>query len=208
MSSFDQVVNGIHVYESEDPPALVDMKATGAFLFCQKYANDFRLRTEVCDRILRAQKKLPEGYRFLLYEAFRPRTRQIELWDNVLAQLRRTHPDWTDAQRVAEADAKFVANPYSFGSGHQAGAAVDITLCSDTGREFSMGTDVQEFGPRTVTDCADIGIEETRRRNILRSALESEGVINFPGEWWHFCYGDRLWAEITKRENAFFAPLD
>ena len=26
--------------------------------------------------------------------------------------------------------------------------------------------------------------------------------------WWHFSYGDRLWAEVTGRTQAFFAPID
>jgi len=33
-------------------------------------------------------------------------------------------------------------------------------------------------------------------------------MINYPDEWWHFSYGDRLWAEITDRKEAFFAPIE
>jgi D-alanyl-D-alanine dipeptidase len=38
--------------------------------------------------------------------------------------------------------------------------------------------------------------------------MQSVGMINYPDEWWHFSYGDRLWAEVTNRDAAFFAPID
>jgi D-alanyl-D-alanine dipeptidase len=205
---FDQIVRGIHVHESENPPVLINMAQNGDFFVCKKFASEFMLRREVCDRINAAQKQLPSGYRFMIYEAFRSRKRQTELWDKILIQLRQEHPEWSDAQCETEADSKFVANPHGFGSGHQAAAAVDITLCSDIGQEFFMGTKVQEFNAQTHTNCETIKQEEIGRRNILRGALEGQGIINYPDEWWHFSYGDRLWAEITKRDTAFYAPID
>ncbi len=204
---FDEIIQGVHVIESEQPPILIDMRQSDDFLFCEKFTHKFLLRREVCEKISAAQKLLPSGYRFIIYEAFRPRSRQIELWENILTQLHSEHPNWSDDQLAVEADI-FVANPYGFGSGHQAGAAVDITLCSDNGQEFSMGTQVQEFTTLTCTDCTIIKDEEIERRNILRKVLESKGVINYPNEWWHFSYGDKLWAEITKHISAFYAPID
>ena len=205
---FDEVVRGIRVYESENPPVLVDMTKNGDLLFCKKFTQNFLIRKEVCNKVISAQKKLHSGYRFMIYEAFRPRGRQVELWNNILAQLKREHPDWDDKRRAAEASDKYVANPYGFGSGHQAGAAIDITLCSASGQEFFMGTAIDEFNAKTQTDCATIKKEEAGMRILLRQALESEGLINYPDEWWHFSYGDRLWAEATGRVEAFYAPID
>jgi len=205
---FDKTVNGIRIYESENPPDLVDMTAEAGLIFCKKFANEFRLRRSVCIKIVAAQKNLPAGYRFMIYEAFRSRSRQIELWKGILVQLHREHPDWNDALCEKEASNKYVANPYGLGSGHQAGAAVDLTLCDAAGREIFMGTAMDEFCAKTPTDSKDVGKEEMNNRRILRAALEAEGVINYPDEWWHFSYGDRLWANVTKRSEAFFAPID
>ncbi|MDE1902053.1 MAG: D-alanyl-D-alanine carboxypeptidase family protein [Alphaproteobacteria bacterium] len=207
LTMYDQIIRGIHVRESENPPILIDMEQDGDFFFCKQFTSEFQLRREVCDRIKAAQKRLPSNYRFMLYEAFRPRARQIELWDAILIQLRNEHPSWNEDQYIVEAD-KFVANPHGFGSGHQAAAAVDITLCSDSGQEYDMGTKVQEFNPKTLTASNAIKPEEAERRAIMRQALEAQGIVNYPDEWWHFSYGDRLWAEITGRERAFYAPVD
>jgi D-alanyl-D-alanine dipeptidase len=37
--------------------------------------------------------------------------------------------------------------------------------------------------------------------------MEGAGLVNYPSEWWHYSYGDRLWAELTGSPVAFFAPL-
>lgn len=35
--------------------------------------------------------------------------------------------------------------------------------------------------------------------------MAKEGFINFPGEWWHFSYGDRVWSAYKgKRNGAIF----
>jgi len=204
---FDQIVNGIHVREMENPPDLVDMASVGDFFFCRKFASEFRLRRVVCEKIAAAEKRLPVNCRFILFEAFRPRQRQIELWDDIMLKLRGQHPDWSEEQYRIEAE-RFVANPHGFGSGHQAGAAVDISLCSETGQPYFMGTEVQEFNAKTKSENHLINEQEASFRKLLRDALEAEGIINYPEEWWHFSYGDRLWAEVTSRDQAFFAPID
>ena len=200
-------LNGIDIYETEQPPYLVDLMKEREFFFCKKFTSEFLLRRKVCDKIKSAQNLLPQGYRFLIYEAFRTRQRQIELWDNIIAHLHKEHPEWDPAQYTFEAN-KFIANPHGFGSGHQAAAAVDITLCDDAGQEFLMGTNVQEFTAMTRTNSNTIKQEERNRRTILRNALETQGVINYPDEWWHFSYGDRLWAEVTGRNATFYAPVE
>lgn len=208
MTTYDRIIQGIRVCESEPFPKFVDMTSMDEFLFCGKFTSKFFLREEVCKKISEAQRQLPKGLRFLLYEAYRPLSRQIELWDSVLVQIRNENPEWTATQCEEEVDTKYVANPHGFGSGHLAGAAVDITLCTSTGEELFMGTRVQEFCSLTPTASFEIKGVERERRNLLRKTLEAVGVMNFPSEWWHFCYGDRLWAEITHQDKAFFAPVD
>ena len=206
---FDEVVRGIRVYESENPPALVDLEREGAFFFSRIMAQRFLIRREICKKLVAAQEKLPSGYRFMIFEGFRPRSRQVELWNNYLAEIQRENPAWNEAQCVQEAESRgFVANPHGLSGGHQAGAAIDLTLCSTYGQEFFMGTILDAFGPKCRTDCTTIMPEEVERRKILCGALESEGLVNLPEEWWHFSYGDRAWAELTGRKEAFYAPVD
>lgn len=56
---------------------------------------------------------------------------------------------------------------------HSTGGAVDVALVHD-GRTAAP-----------VTNAA------RRHRDILASAMDAAGFINYPAEWWHWSYGDR-----------------
>jgi zinc D-Ala-D-Ala dipeptidase len=56
--------------------------------------------------------------------------------------------------------------------------------------------------------------EHQRNRRILywtmRGALihDDSGLVVNPTEWWHWSYGDQLWATLTEAPCAFFASSD
>ncbi len=99
-----------------------------------------------------------------------------------------------------------MARPSREGGGHQTGAAVDITLADAAGTELWMGTGVGEF---TAATPARAKVTDTvgGRRQLLTRCLTEAGFINYPGEWWHFSMGDRLWAAYGRRPTARFGPL-
>ena len=101
----------------------------------------------------------------------------------------------------------FCANPYRQGSGHQSGAAVDVTLCDKTGVEYDMGGVVRGFDESADFDYPVLP-EQRKNRLILREALTKAGFVNYPSEWWHYSFGDRLWARLTGSEIAVFGKLD
>ena len=103
---------------------------------------------------------------------------------------------------------KFVANPYRQGSGHQSGAAIDVSLIDDEGNEYDMGGKVRGFENTAEFDCGDISAEAKKNRAILNNALSKVGFINYPSEWWHYSFGDRLWAKLTGSKIAIFGKLD
>ena len=59
------------------------------------------------------------------------------------------------------------------------------------------------------TACAEIGAEARSNRRILIEALAASGLTNYPGEWWHWSYGDAEWARVNDCAPLEFAsPLD
>jgi len=70
-----------------------------------------------------------------------------------------------------------------------------------------MGTPMQAFSRLTPT-ASKVPATVRKNRDLLVQALHAQGGINYPDEWWHFSYGDRLWAEVTGQTQAFFAPID
>ncbi len=200
------IIDGIDIIERDRPVRLVTLTQSTHLFLNPQFADDWRLRPDIKTRLHNAADALPDGLCLMVYEAFRSRARQRELWAPVHARITAQNPDWTPEQVYTEA-ARWISPPDGFGSGHQAGAAVDVTLASADGKPLDMGCEIDSFTPLTPTAAP---VPETARRNrdLLKGTMQSQGLINYPDEWWHFSYGDRLWAEITGRKAAFFAPID
>lgn len=83
-------------------------------------------------------------------------------------------------------------------------AAVDLTLCDGEETPLDMGTGYLEHNKRTPMASKDITKQQKENRQILLMAMAAAGFVNYPGEWWHFCYGDKMWAAYFWEPYAFF----
>lgn len=196
------------IVETEEPPQIIHIADGGGIRFNDRFTSERRLRKVIFQKIVAAKQHLPDHLDFVIYEAFRPRARQIELWEIVWKQVRKSYPDADDEEMALRCNT-FVANPYKVGSGHQFGCSIDITLSDNRSQqELDMGSDLDEFSDKTKTLSRHITELQRENRSILCAALGKEGLVNYPAEWWHFSYGDRLWAILTNREETLYAPLD
>jgi len=81
-------------------------------------------------------------------------------------------------------DPLYVADPAE-GSRHNRGASVDLTLVDKQGNELPMPTAFDDFSEK-ASRSYEGGLEETRNRRLLESAMAKEGFLEYPHEWWHF----------------------
>ena len=197
------------IKEIENPVNLVEINDEDGILFNSQYTSVRTIRKYIYDLLLKAKEKLPSGSKFIIYEAYRPMLSQIKLWDSVVAQKKKEHPhlDENSEEFIAICDV-FAANPYRQGSGHQSGAAVDISIVDPNGKEYDMGGHVREFNDTADFECPHISEQAKHNRLLLRSTLEQVGFVNYPAEWWHYSFGDRLWARLTGSKLAIFKKLD
>ena len=42
------------------------------------------------------------------------------------------------------------------------------------------------------------------RRSLLFSVMEQAGFVQHPNEWWHFSYGDQLWAWTSNQGISIY----
>ncbi len=192
---------------------LVDVREVPELLLDGRAADDTgayaRLRSGVVERLLAAQSALPVGVRLLVIEGYRPLDAQRTIIDTYENELRRLHPGWSD-ERLHVETSKFVS-PVDVAP-HCTGGALDVTLCTHDGEELDMGTAVDDTPEASRNACftaaRNLPWLARRNRQILIGALASVGLVNYPTEWWHWSYGDRYWAFMTRAEHARYEPLE
>lgn len=192
----------------EESPEIVTIREEDGFFISRKLSDDFRIRKPVYEMLLAARKHLPEDIHFMIYESYRSTQTQEKLWKKVHQEMSETYPDLRkeELEKLCET---FVANPYDgIGSGHTACCAIDVTLCNSKGKELDMGTAMHGMNELTRTASTGISDEAKVNRAILKNALEKEGLVNYPAEWWHYSYGDHQWAWIAGKTEAIFGPID
>lgn len=208
----DPRVAAVPVRECGEP--LVDVRRDGLLLVDERKwldaAGSFaRLRAGVFDRLRSAQAQLPPGLRLLFVEGYRPPSLQRHYFEKYAAQLRAGQPDWT-AEELRTAASRYVSPPEV--APHSAGAAVDLTLADDDGRELDLGTRMnaspEESAGACYTHADNISDEARARRHLLSTALIGAGLVNYPTEWWHWSYGDRYWALLTGAAAAHYGPRE
>jgi D-alanyl-D-alanine dipeptidase len=121
------------------------------------------------------KQKFPQ-YRFLIFDALRPQTAQVQFWEIVRG---------TPQQQ-------FFADPAK-GSMHSYGFAIDLGLATGAGEELDLGTafdDLTELaGPENEARMLAAGRLSQRQlelRLALRSVMEEAGFLQLPHEWWHY----------------------
>lgn len=172
---------------------------------------EFHIRKSVLNKLHYASTLLPSGLRLKLLDAWRPRTLQAALVDSFNADIELRYPAHTpeEKQKIL---ALFVsppsANPYQ-PSPHMTGGSVDVTLCDEHGQSLDLGTDFDAPVDESWTTAFEPYPEHPahRHRRILYWAMINAGFTNLPSEWWHFDYGNQLWAYFKQQPKAYYLGI-
>lgn len=207
--AFSMDLKSISLAQSQgDDGEIVELTEDEGFILNTLRFNDFRVRKAIFEKLKQAQQRLPDNLKFVIYEAYRPKSFQEELWARTNKKMREQYPNASDEEIMALAET-FTANPYDgIGSGHMAACAVDITLCDLNGNELDMGIPIFEKNHLTATIAEGVSENAKTNRALLKNTLEDTGLVNYPAEWWHYSYGDHQWAWLTGRKEALYGPID
>lgn len=198
-------------YNAVDEPFVdIEVFSGGRILVDMKYYSAGRrgainrayLRLEVAKRLLRAAENLPSGYRFKIYDAWRPYEVQKELFDEHLESISQLPENKNKSySELFEIAKKFVSLPDKarpFAYVHSSGGAIDLTLVDELGRELDMGCGFDDFTPAAAVYAFESVESEARRnRRILYNAMTEVGFTSYPAEWWHYDFGDVFWGATT-----------
>lgn len=134
--------------------------------------------------------------RLKFFDAFRPIELQQKWFDDIYTEVRQKNQTWNDEQVRAEAFVYVFPPSWDLQTPppHSTGAALDLTLTDKDGRELDMGTKYAEFdSPLMYTNAQGLNAEQRANRVSLVTSMAKSGFVNYPGEWWHFSFGDREW---------------
>lgn len=141
------------------------------------------------------------GYGLFVYDGYRSNEKQREQFNRAVKNLKEDNPNLNDSE-IKNLAQKQVARPDGIGGGHQTGGAVDLTLCSLDGTPLPMGTGYIEFNEFTKTSAHIKDKEIRERRKILLYVMREAGFVNYPNEWWHYSFGDRMWAAYLGKKEC------
>lgn len=192
----DPVVRAVRVLDNGDP--LVPLI----------FAPDVLVRQGLGLRLVDARNALPSGVDLKVIEGHRSIADQKAIIARYTDELRELHPS-ADEVELDRLSSRFVA-PLAVAP-HVAGAAVDLTLVDSRGDELWMGTEIDATPEQSDGACffnAEVDAEARRNRTILADALSGAGLVNYPTEWWHWSYGDRYWALMTRADHALYGPVE
>jgi D-alanyl-D-alanine dipeptidase len=181
---------------------------------------DLFLRRSVAAKMKEVNARLaPVGIELYLFDAWRPQAVQRYFHDQWF-------PDWLKARRPELSGQSLISEVENYWSApsageaspspHSTGGAVDLTLIFLSTRQplfmGSMFDDVTEMAwtdffehddPKSMSD------EEARaNRRLLYWAMTEAGFANNPTEWWHYSWGDQMWARLTGQPAAHFGACN
>lgn len=173
-----------------------------------RYRRETLLRRTVAAKLCEAERLLPDGYRFLVIEGWRPPHIQRRMYRAVWDMIAGRHPG------ASEVTLKRIVNRYSAPMNdrvpppHTTGAAIDLMLAAADGRELDLTSPFDPFDPHSASFDA-LGLSDTarRHRDIMAEALMSAGLTNYPSEYWHWTYGDQGWAYRGGHPTAVYGAI-
>ncbi|MDX7986835.1 D-alanyl-D-alanine dipeptidase [Xenorhabdus sp. 12] len=172
------------------------------------------VRKSVAEKLIMASQLLPAHLGILVLDGWRSRKAQQALQDQMQAEiaLEYAHLPPDEQQKMLQ---KFVA-PASADvvqvSPHLTGGAVDVTLFDiASGQALFLGTEFDEVSELSYTAALEADPERympaTQYRRLLYSVMTQVGFSSLPTEWWHYDYGNSLWA-FYKNQTAIYGAID
>jgi zinc D-Ala-D-Ala dipeptidase len=188
----------------------------------------FCLRRSVVEALTQAQRSLEQSYpqwQLYIFDAYRPVSVQQFMVDYTFTTTLKER-ELERSQLLPAAEASLWEEVYQLWAlpsldpatppPHSTGAAVDLTLYDRRSQQLvDMGSVIDELSPRSHPDyfagvMADESVSEAegeaaaiahRHRQILYQVMREAGFQRHPGEWWHFCLGDQMWAWLSQEEE-------
>jgi D-alanyl-D-alanine dipeptidase len=180
--------------------------------------NECYVRESIAHMLEKASLKLPIGYKFIIWDTWRPVEVQQSLFNHFKKVLSLKHPNASEEELIALTQ-KYAALPSTNilkPSPHLTGGSVDLSIVDEKGNLLNMGTGFDDLSNKASTRYYEVmrneiklnslEIECLHSRRLLYHTLTSVGFTNYHEEWWHYDFGNQLWGKVSNN-NAIYSSI-
>jgi D-alanyl-D-alanine dipeptidase len=172
-----------------------------------KYDSIF-LRREVAKRLYLAAENLPNHLKLVIRAGHRPLPVQRKVLQGVLERYLHENPFATHEKALMYART-FVDDPAIKFPSHCCGSAVDVDIFDinsqklvDFGSQVNTSTDISFLHSSKINET-----QYANRMTLLTAMLSASFAPSFV-EWWHFSYGDTVWAYFYEKPNSLYGVVE
>lgn len=195
----------------DDGSALVSLKDTGLNLLFEPsfmVGYNYLVRKLVAEKIGRIVKVLEKQNKVLIIRSvWRSFEHQRKIWNNKIAFLEREHPE-KSMNELEVLTSNFIAPPTE--SMHSTGGAIDALIFDNDQiaiMDFgtNKGLDI-DLGEKCYPYHPEISDKAKENRTLLIEVFEQEDFVVDLMEYWHFDFGNSMWAIDKKKDCAIYGP--
>lgn len=166
------------------------------------------VRSELAKRLKHAANNLDDSFRLVIRAGHRPIAVQKRLLRECAEDFKQDNPGVTDKEALAHART-YVSDPDIELPPHVCGAAVDVdVLDTKTNQLLDFGTKVNDDNEKSSLYYPNLTPEQKANRLMLVTAMVDAGLASCKPEWWHYSYGDQVWAWFYGHKDCLYSPID
>ena len=166
------------------------------------------IRSELATRLETAAQALDDRYRLIVRAGHRPVVVQRRILVECADDYKKNHPD-ASSEEALEHARTFVSDPDRTLPPHVCGAAFDIdVLDTSTGKLVDFGSKINDDTENSFLYYPGLSQEQKDNRLLLVKVMLDAGFASCKPEWWHFSYGDQIWAWFYGETNSLYSPVD
>lgn len=170
--------------------------------------NGVHVRSGLAKMLEAAAGSLGSHYRLVVRAGHRPIEVQRQILIDCAEDYKSKHPDISD-QEALEHARSFVSDPDIELPPHVCAAAVDVELLNvKTGKLLDFGSNVNDDSEKSYLHYPNLTQKQKENRLVLLKAMLDAGFASCIPEWWHFSYGDQVWAWFYGKTNSLYSPID
>lgn len=170
--------------------------------------NGVFVRSGLADRLLTAATALSYEYQLIIRAGHRPIEVQRRILQDCADDYKLVHPNISDTAALNYART-FVSDPEYALPPHVCGAAVDVDVRNaKTGKLLDFGSQLNDFTEQSFLYYPNLTAEQENNRQMLLRVMLDAGLASYRSEWWHYSYGDQVWAWFYGHDSSLYSPVD